>query len=1652
MEMGMSQMTRKSLSGRPSVSFGSSGRRRPHQKFYRPEILALEDRILPSTVSWNVDVSGAWENAANWIDDQGVHRLPGPSDIVVIGRSVAVAVALGSTQAVQGLTTAGNVTLLLNDAANLTLTGAVSNDGTIELDPSATTANLQFSGNVTAGGAGQWWLNPTGQGQARVSLTGGSTVILQAGQTVHGRGEFGSNGQGTIVNHGVINADVSGAMLALDGALVTNSGTLEATNGGTLSLGPSTSFSIDDPGTLVISPTATVTLGGSLAGQTQNGTGFNPLGTLLLNGPGTAAAPQLLEGMSQDLGDVAAGFQNNFAYGTLALGNHTYVQLVDNAKNSPAGSGPEALYVNALILPADCTLDLHGAHLYARVLQVAGTVVGGSVATLPAGGPLILNTPAAGNLSSATQVDSWTLSGHAGQMVTVLVDTGTQGSLPAVPPALNYAQVQLLDPNGSVLASGTSTQSGADVLLQGVILPADGSYTVQVGVPASQATGAGHYVLSVWDASVNSYALNLGQTMTGHLATRYAQDRWSFSGVPNEQVQFNVQSAASAVQFDLTGPGGFTAFSQQHGSSGLITLPASGTYVVTAHQSDLQTGAYAFQLNQTSQTALTLGSPYQGTFAGSGQAQLFTVTLANRAGLSVVLSDANSQDQNEVYVSLGTAPTRDTYQYRSSATGANQTVLLPGQPGTYFILVYSRVSSPGSAYSILVQDHALPGVKITGLPLFGIAGTTMPLGSLVFDLDPAANAAGFLYAWTVTYNGSSFANGTAPNFNFMPMNPGSYVLTLTVTDVYGITALDRESITILNGPSVSTSPAGPVLLPISELNNLILEAAAYTPQWQAFKSRLDQNLNVVITGGYQGSNLSWIRDYALGYQVLKYNDPVTAAQYADKAIAVLKSGLNDYQEGDWTSRQFLAVGDGSTTTFALANSDVVPSSVHVYLSPITTQAVVHGQTNGQDAVDYNQTFLRVNKTPVGRTAYTQGVDWTHNPKYDNNMIDWSLGSARQPAPGATYYVTESSAAEGTRVAFTLTGNQITLATAPAADQAVFVEYVYGTHSADGSTLAYQQTSGGGGGLNNIWVDSGYTARFLGNVALGLNWLDGYVGFSAALKAQTVATLSAWSNQLPLTGYHYANPESNYGAGEYAFKVLTALALQNQVSNGPQLVASAVAYRNKFLLPLIQTGDMNGGYYPDGWNYGALAVSNILLGSTALADAGLIDETPERQWASQVITALVSEQPSPDTIFDGGDWYTYPSPFPGVANDLMAILSNLATDPAAQSYANYILQNYPGQGTHDSFDLLFHDPSAPASYWSSLPLSTLEPGMGLLTARSDWGPTPTWVAVEMGNLANDDHQTETPGQVQIQRGADDLLINAAALGNLQGLVKSKYGNLVVVDSNGDRSVQTYPYHMGAFYGNYAGVGVAGVTINAYEATANYTYLYGNYAAAYSTYTNPGGGGPVSELTRQVVYLNPNNVVVFDRVTTLKPEYVKEQQWNFLNPPEVSGNSFVETVGSSRLFGQTFSTTPLTTTLTPVVVNGATVQELDTQPAVPTASVRYVTAFRVASASNSPRITTQQIVSTDGRMQGVAMGNQVVLFGSDGDVDLTTPVSYQTLKSGLVQQLLTNLSPGKHYQVTVNGSPGTTVTASSQGTISFTTTGSGTDTIQVQLVGP
>jgi hypothetical protein len=834
------------------------------------------------------------------------------------------------------------------------------------------------------------------------------------------------------------------------------------------------------------------------------------------------------------------------------------------------------------------------------------------------------------------------------------------------------------------------------------------------------------------------------------------------------------------------------------------------------------------------------------------------------------------------------------------------------------------------------------------------------------------------------------------------------------------------------------------------LANLRAAAAANTSQWQAFQGQLNTGLTQISTtnGAYEGSELTQITDYALGYQVLKTSNPAVAQNYADKALGLMSSALmGGYEQGVWLSRQYLARGNGTTTTFTIPNSDYVPSSLSVYLGPVTTQAIVHG-TGPSDTAGFDLDFLKVSNTPDGLPNYTPGTDWLHDQNISQDQIEWTT-TGMHPAVGTTYYLTSASGQNATLVApntaYKVNGTTITFATAPTTGQAVFVEYVYGTHTA--TTLAYQQTSANDGGYNSIFIDSCYSGRYLGsNMAAGLAWLDGYSGLSTTLRTNTIKMLVAWSSYLTFTPnlWMHNSPESNYGAGDYCSDVLTALALCGRSPQAATLVSQVLGYRTAYVVPALtsHTISLYGGFWAEGWSYGTSGSQNMILAGLALEDSGLIPSaTEERAWASQAVRSLIEEQAAVGTLYDAGDWYTTHPEF--LSRNFFGVLGTVASDPLAASYANYIQETYPNSAFYlqyahpNSIGMIFDSPTAPISYWSGEPLQYYASGTGLVTARSDWGSSPTLVTFQDGNLLTTGHQSYAPGQLEIFSGSNSLLVNSATLNGTQSAtLKSSLSNTVVIDDGG-AGYQQYRWSNSTLYG-------PGVGITAYEAAGNYVYAAGNYAGAYDS---PGYAGSVSTLQREVVYLRPGEVVVYDRATTTQPQFSKQLRWHFSNAPTVTGNSFVETVGTAKLFGATLSTDPIATALVPVTVNGVTVQELQTQNTNTTAIANYVTAFQVATSTTTSMVTTTHIVSSNRAMEGTQIGSDVVLFGFSGQVTGGNPATYSFNGTGPTTHTLVDLVPGQSYRVQVNGTLLTTATASAAGVLTFTTNATGNQTVKI-----
>ena len=915
--------------------------------------------------------------------------------------------------------------------------------------------------------------------------------------------------------------------------------------------------------------------------------------------------------------------------------------------------------------------------------------------------------------------------------------------------------------------------------------------------------------------------------------------------------------------------------------------------------------------------------------------------------------------------------------------------------------------------------NAAPGLPITFLP-------------------PAIGTA---YSWNFGDGSTSVSN--FPSHTFAA--DGLYTVTSVVTDAGG---------SHTNTAGLQLETVAQILLTPTVLASLRQKATNNTAQWQSFKSRLDGQLNVVIESGgaYQGDELSWIGDYALGYKTLQFKDPITAAKYADKALALMRSAVQDFQKFGEYGQQYLSRGNGSTKVFTLPNTNIVAGSLTVYEAPISVIPVTRDTTtNKTDTVDSYLTYIKVSNTSDGPADYVEGTDWRHNSDLPNELIDWSSAApGHLPASGATYYVTVASSLGASSTSATLSGNTMTLSTPPTTNEAVYVEYVYGVHAADYSTLAFQQSSAGDGGLNSIFIDDGFPSRYLGKfTSIGYDWLYGYPGFTAAFKNQVATMLARWSDQAKDSVYRVDDPASNYAEGAYISRVLTALALSGgRNTNGTRLLNEMIAYRLSNVLPVITnlSTSLYGGFWAEGWNYGQQASRNLILSGLALETAGLANISAERAWAGQVIDSLISAQPSQDQVYDGGDWYAYPAPF--VEKDLFYLMAAATTDTTARSYANYIIQNYPGGQTQDMQDLLYRDTSAPAAFWGSAPLQYWNQGTGLIVARNDWNYNSTWVAFQLGNLLETDHQQDCQGQLEIQRGADGLLVSANEVGENQlPSTQSLFGNLMVIDDNGV-GTQTYRFNQGSWFGT------PGCRILNFEATNGYAYAGGDYAASYGLNFTP-GVGTAKQLTRQMVYVRPDYVVVHDRAVTKSTNDLKQLRWHFLNSPvfNAASNSWVATNGASKLFGQTFSRSSLSSSNAAVNCpddpSGALVYRVATWNSINATNVTYVTALQSAPSTTANMVASTYVRSTDSRLEGVQMGTNVVMFGSDGVLNpFTGTLSYTVTGSSPIIHLVTDLPPNRTCQVSVGGVPLVTVMTSAQGTLSFTNTSPGSQTITIQ----
>jgi hypothetical protein len=528
------------------------------------------------------------------------------------------------------------------------------------------------------------------------------------------------------------------------------------------------------------------------------------------------------------------------------------------------------------------------------------------------------------------------------------------------------------------------------------------------------------------------------------------------------------------------------------------------------------------------------------------------------------------------------------------------------------------------------------------------------------------------------------------------------------------------------------------------------------------------------------------------------------------------------------------------------------------------------------------------------------------------------------------------------------------------------------------------------------TDSGYGIRNYGvGMAFGYDWL--YPALSSTLKTRVVSSLNTWIDWYDQSGFIKDDPIGNYFAGYFLAKVAAALATDGENSKASTYWNDVVTRMWGKLVKPEFTSKMGGGGWPEGWGYGKKAVLNFAEALWATKTATGLDwwnEVP--LGADQARYVMHFAWPSLKHIDDQGTIRSGTNLRP--SSELLAGLGAML-DAKGDGYGA-VARGFAADLTATSGDdsaawskfLYGHSGKTAASYKSES-LSHLAPGPGHVGVRSSWATNAVWGALSGGPYINADYSGEqlfNAGGISVVAGDQPILINPT--GWLPQNAGTPGEDLVYQDGYGTRQRRLYntffvndasnPYNPGQ---NSLGPSESKAHIERFEDRGTFVRARGK---GLEDQYGRSGSRPVTQYTRDLVYVRPGTFVLFDRTTVAQ---ASADQWLSFHTPvapvQASTNDSTQrrfdvavngtAAGSIRtLLPRSASTT---TTALPA---GAT--RLEVHAPVRAAAQQWLSVVTAGSAANAVRLSSSDGNVASANMVGMELPgtrSQVVLFASD-----------------------------------------------------------------------
>ncbi len=446
------------------------------------------------------------------------------------------------------------------------------------------------------------------------------------------------------------------------------------------------------------------------------------------------------------------------------------------------------------------------------------------LATVPCGALL------SGAIGAAREIDRFTYRGQAGQIVTLAL--ASTGGFSTNPGSSASATLTLVAPSGEILGTLRSNS------LNNFTLPATGIYELRVN--ATSPTRTGSYNLSVHcllPVPMPAPSVPCGGLQAGTLTAPGDVDLHSFSGTAGRIITLVLASAggfssnpgsSASATVTLFAPSGTVVGMLRSNSLNRFTLPASGTYVLRVHATNLATsGAYNVGvqclLPPSLAPLLECGALQPGTLTDAGDmdqysfngalGQIVTLALASTAGFSsnpgssasgtltliapdgVVLAGLRSNSLNSF-----TLPATGTYVLQIAATNL-------ATIGSYNVSLHCLQPTPTPAPGLqcgLLQSGTLtaPG-DLDQYSFNGAAGqiVTLALASTGgFSSNPGSSASATLTV--IGPDGVVLAGLRSNSLNsFTLPATGTYVLQIAATNLATIGSYNVSLLCLLPTPT-----------------------------------------------------------------------------------------------------------------------------------------------------------------------------------------------------------------------------------------------------------------------------------------------------------------------------------------------------------------------------------------------------------------------------------------------------------------------------------------------------------------------------------------------------------------------------------------------------------------------------------------------------------------------------------------------------------------------------------------------------------------------------------------------------------------------------------------------------------------------------------